>query len=109
MSAAEFAFWIEYRGRHGLPAERAEIIAAISAAANCQVHGAKAKAADFIPNFGEGSNSQRDSVQQLKTFFGGCKRATTRRITTEEWNERRARSEARERENLKGRPIRRLR
>jgi len=78
MSAAEFAFWIAFRARHGYPDDRIEAGVAIAGAASCASHGAKVRAADLLPKFaGDGSGKTTD---RLKVWLSGVRGVKIRRI-----------------------------
>lgn len=79
MSAAEFAFWIEYRRRRGFPADRIEAVTAIAAAANVRVHGAKdVKPVDFLPKFGDTKSGSTKG--QMRAWLSGIPGVKIRRI-----------------------------
>lgn len=88
MSAAEFAFWVEYHRARGFPFERTEAATAIGAAYVGRMWGGTREPQDLLPKFGARPTDMRLLAAQLSALPG----AKVRRIPRPE---RRA---ARERE-----------
>lgn len=66
MSAAEFAFWLDYRAAFGFPADRLEAVAANGAAYVGATRGGRAKPADML--FAGRRPASRESI---RAFFDG--------------------------------------
>ncbi len=68
MSAAEFAFWQEFRTRHGFPTDRIVAASALAGTAANRAMGGKVKPADLIPQFGA---SQANKARLLAWAMAG--------------------------------------
>ena len=70
MSAAEFAFWVQYRGRHGFPVDRLEAGTALAGTATARAMGSKVEPKHLIPKFGAQKVSMKALAAQLKALPG---------------------------------------
>lgn len=70
MSAAEFAFWLDYRRTYGFPVDRLEAATALAGTAANRAMGGKAKPRDLIPRFGRARHGLREVAAYLRTLPG---------------------------------------
>lgn len=79
MSAAEFAFWVSYHLRHGLPTDRLEAATAIAGSYVGGVWGGEASPGDLIPRFG---SRRPGGMAALVAYLSGVPGAVVRRALT---------------------------
>lgn len=76
LSAAEFAFWVQYARKRGLPAARIEGAAAVSGAYLGNLWGGRREPSDLLPKFGPAGTDFKLLAAQLAALPG----AKVRRI-----------------------------